>query len=59
MLYEVITSIDDRVGQNIDASVDYLIVVFNASNETQSFTLGGEFDEALVLHPLMVSYNFV
>jgi len=51
----IVMSIDDRVGENLDASVDYIIVVFNATNETQSVVLGEDFAEPLALNPIQVN----
>jgi hypothetical protein len=51
----IVMSIDDRVGENLDGGVDYLIMVFNGTNETQSVAVGEGFAGPLVLHPIQAS----
>jgi len=51
----IVMSIDDRVGQNLDPGVDYLVVVFNGTDGTQSVALGEEFTGPLALHPILES----
>jgi hypothetical protein len=48
----IVMSIDDRDGENLDENYDYIIVVFNASNEEQTIELDDEFSQELALHPV-------
>ncbi|MFN2144868.1 MAG: pullulanase-type alpha-1,6-glucosidase, partial [Anaerolineales bacterium] len=48
----IVMSIDDRKGKNLDKGVDFLVVVFNGTNETQTISLGEELPGPLALHPI-------
>ena len=49
----IVMSIDDRVGENLDPAVEYIVVVFNATDEAWSFGLDEEFASPMVLHPVL------
>lgn len=51
----IVMSIDDRVGENLDQNAEYLVVVFNASDEMQTVGLDAEFSGSLALHPILVN----
>jgi len=48
----IVMSIDDRVGDDLDADYDYVLVLFNATDEEQTFDLGEDVPEGLILHPV-------
>jgi pullulanase-type alpha-1,6-glucosidase len=51
----IVMSIDDRKGTDIDSNYEYIVVVFNGTNNAQSFSLGEEFKGTLILHPVQAS----
>lgn len=51
----IVMSIDDRTGKNLDKNAEYIVVVFNGTNETQSVTLEETFAGPLVLHPIQAN----
>jgi pullulanase/glycogen debranching enzyme len=48
----IVMSISDMEGENLDPNYAMIVVIFNASDEEQDFTLGGISDAAFVLHPI-------
>jgi len=51
----IVMSIDDRKGTDLDPNYEYIVVVFNGTNNTQSFSLGDEFKGTLALHSVQTS----
>jgi pullulanase-type alpha-1,6-glucosidase len=49
----IVMSIDDRVGENLDPGAEYIVVLFNATDEAWSFELDEEFSSPMFLHPIL------
>jgi pullulanase len=51
----IVMSIDDRVGEDLDENVDFIVVVFNATNDPQTVTLPEDLSEPMILHPIQAA----
>ncbi|MBE2268696.1 MAG: pullulanase-type alpha-1,6-glucosidase [Anaerolinea sp.] len=51
----IVMSISDLEGENLDPVYGYVVVLFNASNQTQTFTLDGVANYPLALHPVQAA----
>jgi pullulanase len=51
----IVMSIDDRSGVDLDDDYDYILVLFNATDERQTFMLGDGVPVGLTLHPIQTA----
>lgn len=50
----IVMTLDDRVGDDLDPNHDLVVVLFNANDEAQNFTLPELADAPMKLHPVQV-----
>lgn len=51
----IVMSLDDTVGDVVDENVERVVVLFNGSNEVQTFAIAELADVAMQLHPILVN----
>ncbi len=50
----IVMTLDDQVSDNLDPNYAQIVVLFNANNEAQTFTLESAKDLPFALHPVQV-----
>ncbi len=50
----IVMSLDDTVGENLDPNYAQIVVLFNANNQAQTFTLDAAAGSSFALHPVQV-----
>jgi pullulanase-type alpha-1,6-glucosidase len=51
----IVMSLDERTGEDLDPNYDQIVVLFNANDEAQTFTIGELAGMEMMLHPVLAA----